>query len=48
MIQLGNLVVPFSNCKYKSDGKNVIIIIPCEDEKHADDLVTSLGAEPSL
>jgi len=43
-LSLSNIVVPFPDCKWKQDGNNVIIIVPCIDEKSAEDLITSLGS----
>ena len=46
--KLSNLEVPFDNCQVSKDGTVVVILVQCNTEKKADDLVTSLGAENSF
>ena len=46
--KLSNLEVPFDNCSVSKDGTVVVILVQCDSEKKADDLITSLGAEPSF
>lgn len=46
--KLSNLEVPYDNCNVSRDGTVVVILVECGDDKKADDLVTSLGADSSF
>jgi hypothetical protein len=46
--KLSNLEVPYPNCNVSKDGDVVVILVRCDSEKQADDLVTSLGADSSF
>jgi hypothetical protein len=46
--KLGNIAVPYSDCNIARDGTVVVILVQCDSDKKADDLITSLGAEPSF
>jgi len=42
--QLSNLPVAYPNCDVSKDGTVVVILVKCDSEKKAEDLVTSLGS----